>query len=48
MSKKSFYEAPEAELLDLRIEENFCGTTYNDAGTGYSGNDLGDLDDEGN
>lgn len=26
MSKKSFYEAPEAELLDLRIEENFCGT----------------------
>ena len=24
--KKSFYEAPEAELLLVKFEENFCGT----------------------
>ena len=27
MMKKSFYEAPEAELLLVKFEENFCGTT---------------------
>ena len=26
MFKKSFYEAPEAELLLVKFEENFCGT----------------------
>ena len=27
MLKKSFYEAPEAELLLVKFEENFCQTT---------------------
>lgn len=26
MIKKSFYEAPETELILVRFEENFCGT----------------------
>lgn len=26
MIKKSFYEAPDAELLLVRFEGNFCGT----------------------
>ena len=29
MIKKSFYEAPEAELLLVKFEENFCGTNPN-------------------
>ena len=27
MIKNKFYEAPEAELLVVSFEENFCGTT---------------------
>ena len=30
MYKKQFYEAPEAELLEVRIEENFMGSTGED------------------
>ena len=26
MLKKQFYEAPEAEILLVKFEENFCGT----------------------
>ena len=26
MLKKHLYEAPDAELLEMTIEENFCGT----------------------
>ena len=45
MVKKQLYEAPEAELLAVRFEENFL-TSPNTPG-GYNGdNDLGELDDD--
>ena len=44
MIKKHNYEAPDAELLVVRFEGNFCETT-NSAGGDYSDNDLGDLTD---
>ena len=28
MYKKQFYEAPDAELLVVMFEGNFCGTTF--------------------
>lgn len=31
MHKKQFYEAPDAELLVVRFEENFCGTVKSDS-----------------
>ena len=42
MNKKQFYSAPEAELLVLKIEENFCGTNI----PGGAGPDDTTLDDE--
>lgn len=33
MIKKSFYEAPESELLLVKFEESFCGTNNNPNGT---------------
>ena len=38
MNKKQLYEAPEAEVLVVKIEENFCGTNPNglDYGTEVS------------
>ena len=33
MMKKSFYEAPEAELLLVKFEENFCNSPYDPNGT---------------
>jgi len=33
MMKKTFYEAPESELLLVKFEENFCGTNNNPNGT---------------
>ncbi len=33
MMKKSFYEAPEAELLLVKFEENFCGTGWDSPAT---------------
>lgn len=47
MMKKSFYEAPEAELLLVKFEGNFC-TTGLDSPGGLGDNDLGELDDENN
>jgi len=44
MLKHNFYEAPEAELLDVKFEENIMSP--NSAGNGYVDNDLGDLDDD--
>ncbi len=47
MIKKSFYEAPETELILVRFEENFC-TSPGDPGTsngGYEDNPLDDLGD---
>ena len=32
MHKKQFYEAPDAELLVVRFEGNFCQTTLNNKG----------------
>ncbi len=44
--KKLIYEAPEAEILVVRFEENILSGP-DSANNGYngSGNDLGDLDD---
>ena len=46
MLKKQFYEAPDAELFVVRVEENIMSP--NDPGSGYQGNDLGDLEDDYN
>ena len=47
MNKKQIYEAPDAELFVLRFEENILSAGT--AGNGYNGegNNLGDLDDDG-
>ena len=42
MNKKTFYEAPEAELLFVKIEENFLtsdpnAVRSNSASSGYNG-----------
>ncbi len=40
MIKKTYFEAPSAELIVVRFEENFCGTdTYNQGGGGQYGDD---------
>ena len=44
MITKTFYEAPEAELILARFEENIMSP--NSAGDGFGDNDLGDLDDD--
>ena len=41
MIKKSFYEAPEAELLLVKFEENFC---YSPGGVPQP--ETNDIDDE--
>ena len=47
MIKKSFYEAPEAELLLVKFERNFCGTNDekpNSSSSGYDDeNELGTI-----
>ena len=42
MIKKSFYEAPEAELILVRFEENFCTTGV----PGGAGGDEPIVDDD--
>ena len=49
MIKKSFYEAPEAELLLVKFEENFCNSPYGQngaAGGVMTVNDLGETDED--
>ena len=46
MLKKQFYEAPDAELFEVRFEENIMSP--NTPGSGYGDNDMGDLDDDPN
>ena len=51
MNKKQLYSAPEAELLVVKFEENFCGTLTGLGDPGKSGgvmttNDYGDGDDD--
>ena len=43
MIKKFFYETPEAELLLVKFEENFCGTTLT---TGNSNVEIPDEIDD--
>ena len=51
MNKKTIYEAPEAEILNVRFEGNFC-TSPNDYGPNggvsnpepYNGSDDDDMD----
>lgn len=44
MNKKTFYEAPEAELLNVRFEGNFCATEYTQGGGGeYKDEEINDL-----
>jgi hypothetical protein len=45
MIKKSFYEAPEAEQLLVKFEENIMSVGGADNGYNGEGNDLGDLED---
>ena len=45
--KKSFYEAPEAELLHVKFERNFCGTT-GDPNGGIPNINPEDVDDDSN
>ena len=45
MMNKSFYETPEAELLLVKFEENFCNSPYDPNGT-EKGNER-DGGDEG-
>ena len=49
MKKKTFYEAPETELLVVKFEENFCYSPY--GSNGASGgtmevNELGERDED--
>ena len=49
MNKKLLYSAPEAELLFIKFEDNFCQTGYGDPGTAggpvpYAPGDGDDLD----
>ena len=49
MIKKSFYETPEAELLLVKFEENFCNSPYGQngaAGGVMTVNDLGETDED--
>ena len=47
MNKNPFYAAPEAELLVVRFEENFCVSGPGSASNGFNNNnDLGGLGDE--
>ena len=47
MIKKLLYSAPEAELLVVRFEENFCETIKSDSPSNdFGDNNLGDLDDD--
>ena len=47
MHKKQFYEAPDAELLEVRFEENLCQSRNdvrsNSSSSGYD--DFYDLDE---
>ena len=46
MNKKTFYEAPQAELIVVRFEGNFCqspGETTNRADKDYMDNELGEI-----
>ena len=45
MIKNKFYEAPEAELLLVKFEENFCVSgERNNVNNGYDDeNDLGEI-----
>ena len=44
MNKKTFYEAPEAEILNVRFEGNFCATEYTQGGGGeYKDEEINDL-----
>ena len=45
MRKKQFYEAPDAELLVVKFEENFCGTTGDNTG-GIPSINEGDVNDD--
>ena len=45
MNKKQLYSAPEAELLVIKFEENFCQTTYTLGGGGQYGDE--DTNDNG-
>ena len=46
MRKKLLYSAPEAELLVVRFEENFCQTGYTQGGGGqYGEEDTNDNDE---
>lgn len=45
MIKKTFYEAPETELILVRFEENILSVGGANNGYNGDGNDLGDLDD---
>ena len=44
MSKKLLYSAPEAELLVIKFEENFCQTTGVPGGAGGSDTIIDDDD----
>ena len=44
MMKKSFYETPEAELLLVKFEENFCNSPLNPGGVPQV--DPNDIDGE--
>ena len=44
--KKKLYENPEAELLMVRFEENFCATGWDSPATG--GSNWGGSEDEDN
>ena len=45
MIKKTFYEAPETELILVRFEENILSVGGANNGYNGDGNDLGDLED---
>ena len=47
MQKKQFYEAPEAEVLKVKFERNFCVSPYdNTPDKDYRDNPMGSLDDD--
>ena len=47
MQKKN-YEIPEAELIRVKFEENFCVTNPNDPAGDYGDNNMDPLDDDNN
>ena len=47
MIKKHNYEAPDAELLVVKFEANFCATGPDSAGgNGWGDNNMDPLDDD--